>query len=408
MPGSHNSSAPSKTDWLPDMSSNRQGLAIFYYGSFYPTSNGSHVRMTSMLDRLSSEFRDVTLYSYGNHPSCPWDARTEAAFRSRWPDVNLVIESHTAALRAFTRVKNLLVSLFPELASQVLRMGLPGSTPKFDVVKESSVCLIVNYAEGLAQLNGVDAGKCYVETHDVNFIKWSKLHLKSPVSLVPLRKMRGEIGALEASKGVISISPSETSLFKMMLRSAGVFYVPAWDVSKPGVDSGRRPAEFDLVFAASEFVMNVRGFISMLNDHGHWLAKYKIAVCGRVCEDPTLIDAVAKFQNIALLGFVDRVEDVYARSKAALAPVDGTGMKIKVASALAAGLPVFASAHCLEGLAAGYQGAVFEINQGVIEEILTDATKLQRASSAALQYDALLKTSGELRPLLETLHSILQ
>ncbi len=284
-------------------------------------------------------------------------------------------------------------------------MGLPGATPRFDAIKASAACLIVNYAEGLAQLNGVDADRCYIETHDVNFIKWAKLHQKSPISMVPLRKMRGEIGALDAAKGVISISPSETALFKMMLRSPDVFYVPSWELSKSAGNTVQQPAEFDLVFAASEYVMNVRGFVSMLRDHGQWLEKYKIAVCGRVCEDPALKGAVAKFPNVTLLGFVDRVEDVYARSKAALAPVDGTGMKIKVVSALAAGLPVFASAHCLEGLAAGYQGAVFEIEESVVSDVLTDETKLQRAKSAALHYDALLKTSGDLLPLLEALRS---
>jgi glycosyltransferase involved in cell wall biosynthesis len=194
----------------------------------------------------------------------------------------------------------------------------------------------------------------------------------------------------------------------MMLGSPNISYVPSWDAPSPVSVSSEQPADFDLVFAGSEYVMNVRGLVNLLRTHGRWLSKYRIAVCGRVCDDPALIEAAAPFSNVTLLGFVDRVEDVYSRSKAALAPVDGTGMKIKVATALAAGLPVFASAQCLEGLAAGFEDAVFEIDETQVSEILGDISKLRAAKKAALRYDTLLKTSGNLLPFLATLRSSFQ
>ena len=64
-------------------------LVVFYYGSFLPPANGSHVRITSMLDRLAQEFSNITLYSYDNHPECPWTPAAEAAFRQRWPGVEV-------------------------------------------------------------------------------------------------------------------------------------------------------------------------------------------------------------------------------------------------------------------------------------------------------------------------------
>jgi glycosyltransferase involved in cell wall biosynthesis len=381
-------------------------LVIFYYGTFIPSANGSHFRITSMLDRLSPEFTNLTLYSYENHPNCPWTSSSEEAFRKRWPGVELVIERHTKTLRYITRAKNLLASLFPAAASRFLRISLANATPKLEALRNSSNFFIVSYAEGLAQLNGVDPSRCFIETHDVNFVKWAKLHHKSPVSLVPLRKLRGEMAVLETARGVISISPTETSFFKMMLKSPTVAYVPSWDPPKTERENDHQGYDFEFVFAGSEYIMNVRGLVSLLEEHGKWLANYRIAVCGKVCGDPAVIAAAAPFPNVKLLGFVDRVEDIYARSKAALAPVDGTGLKIKVASALAAGLPVFASAHCLEGLPAGYEGAVFEIGEAQAIEVLKDSARLQKAKSAASRYDAHLKASGDLPQLLAALHSL--
>jgi glycosyltransferase involved in cell wall biosynthesis len=380
-------------------------LVIFYYGTFVPSANGSHFRITSMLDRLAPEFSNITVYSYENHPNCPWTPASEAAFRERWPGIELVIERFSSVLHFVTRVKNLLVSLFPSAAQQILSRSVPGATPKLRALQDESNCFIVSYAEGLAQLNGIDSSRCFVETHDVNFLKWSKLHHKSPISLVPLRKLRGELGVLEAVHYAISISPAETSFFKMMLNTPMVAYVPSWEPPRSQADGDQGPYEFDFVFAGSEYVMNVRGLVSLLKDHGQWLSNYRIAVCGKVCDDPAVIAAVAPFSNVKLLGFVDSVEDIYARSKAALAPVDGTGLKIKVASALAAGLPVFASEHCLEGLPEGHEGAVFEINEARAREILENDNRLKAAKSAASRYDARLKEAGDLPQLLTSLHS---
>jgi glycosyltransferase involved in cell wall biosynthesis len=193
-----------------------------------------------------------------------------------------------------------------------------------------------------------------------------------------------------------------------MLGSTNVSYVPSWDLPTTVSVNFEQPTDFDLVFAGSEYVMNVRGLVELLRTHGGWLSRFRIAVCGRVCDDPAVIEAAAPFDNVTLLGFVDRVEDIYLRSKAALAPVDGTGMKIKVATALAVGLPVFASAQCLEGLTAGYEEAVFEIGETKVSEILGDMTKLRKARMAALRYDTLLKNSGGLPPFLAVLRSSFQ
>ena len=96
---------------------------------------------------------------------------------------------------------------------------------------------------------------------------------------------------------------------------------------------------------------------------------------GRVGENTSVRAFAQDRPHIDLLGFVDDLSAIYAASKAAISPVDGTGLKIKAVEALGHGRPVFASRHSMEGLAPGYDRCVFPIERSLIERILWDDFK---------------------------------
>jgi glycosyltransferase involved in cell wall biosynthesis len=123
---------------------------------------------------------------------------------------------------------------------------------------------------------------------------------------------------------------------------------------------------------------------------------FRIAVVGRVCENSSIREFKQGRPYINLLGFVEDLSAVYASSKAAISPVDGTGLKIKVVEALSHRRPVFASRHSMEGLAAGYGGCVFPIERAYIERVLFDDAALEKAQTAALAYSESLGTAGDL------------
>ncbi len=103
---------------------NRTKVTVYFYGAFTPESDGCHARVCSLVDRLSETYKDVAVYSYDNHPDFPWRPANIKAFRSRWPGVELVLEPYTAKLKTLTRVKNLLVSVFPNSADRLLRLSV--------------------------------------------------------------------------------------------------------------------------------------------------------------------------------------------------------------------------------------------------------------------------------------------
>ena len=76
--------------------------------------------------------------------------------------------------------------------------------------------------------------------------------------------------------------------------------------------------------------------------------------------------------NVRLLGYVDDISDLYSRCRVAISPIDGTGLKIKVIEALAAGKPVFGSRHTIAGLPLGYQHCVFPVESISTSNLLRD------------------------------------
>ena len=69
--------------------------------------------------------------------------------------------------------------------------------------------------------------------------------------------------------------------------------------------------------------------------------------------DRRLIDAVNSARNIELTGFIQDLEPVYRESRIAIAPLFfGSGMKVKVLSSLARGIPTVTTPVGVEGIAA--------------------------------------------------------
>ena len=178
----------------------RNKVSVYAYGAFIPESDGSHARVCSLLDRLNDTISDIAVYSYDNHPDFPWKPANVQAFRARWPHVELVLESYTAKLKMLTRLKNLLISVFPDAADRLLQLSVRGWSPGFTKLMDESLAVFVNYTHGLNQLNGVEPKRCLVDTHDVNFAKWAKITDSSSVSTTALRKLRGEIAALQTDR----------------------------------------------------------------------------------------------------------------------------------------------------------------------------------------------------------------
>ena len=390
------------------MATDSRCVTLFFLGAFIPQIDGAHMRATSLLDRLAAEFPNVVVYAFENHDEYSWDAERQLQFKRRWPTVELVLEPRSHLLVRAAGFKRLALSLFPRQARRILGLAIPKATPRFDALKARTAAWVVNYQAGLSQLNGVDPDVCFVETHDLTFIKAAKLSHRSPVSLPALLQLRAEVGALEVARGLFAISPAEAAFFKMVLSAPSVFYVSSWiSPIEEALSSAAAPADYDLIFVGSAYAMNARGLCALYEQSGGWLSRFTLAVCGRVCENPEVIALAKRHPTIHLLGYVDDVDPVYARCKAALSPVDGTGLKMKITAALAAGRPVFASAQSMDGLPGDFEAAIFKLEEAVMTSVLTDPVRLAAAQAAAKRYDRVRLEAGETAQAIEAIWTVI-
>ena len=381
------------------MVSQRCDVIVYFDGTFMQRVNGAHARAETLLRFLTEHFDNVVLYSFHDHPTCPWTDAHIAAFAADHPDVRLVLERRSRALLLVTRLKTMMMAIEPRLARRMTALTLPGATPAYAALlrEHPAAPLIANYAEGLVQLNGIDGRPVFVETHDLAFISYRYQRHMAASALRPVLKLRIEVALLDLARAVIAISDMEASIFRMLLDHADVLCIPDFNRRGPPAvaESTDDAADFDLVFVGSDNILNVEGLVKFLDDHGSWLASRRLAICGKVCDQAPVIHAAQRVPGAVLLGFVDDMSAIYRRSKAAVSPVVGTGLKIKIVDALSHGKPVFASPSSLAGLPAGYDGCVFPIERQAMHRIFDDAACRRDAERRSRSYLATFSRTGD-------------
>jgi hypothetical protein len=370
-------------------------VVIFYPCSILPEMDGAQSRVGEMLDRLSAELHSIAFYSFDDDPQHPWTSDKRAMFAERWPGVDLVTEPQGKSVKWLSYVKKVLLGLFPLKARRILSLRVKSGTPALARLSEATCVFVVNYQKGLCELNGIDPAICFVETHDLHFLKTAKVHSRSPFSASLLLKLRAELGSYATVRAVFAISPGETTFFRMLLPDTPTYFISAWTSPTPRLPAPQAAADFDFVFVGSAYQMNARGLCALYETDGSWLSRYRVAICGKVCDDPAVKSLAAKWGTISLLGYVDDLNDVFRRSRAALSPVSGTGVKMKILAAVRAGLPVFASRNSMEGLAPGYDGAVMEIEEEACRRMLVDTAAYDSACRAAVAYGMAYSRAGE-------------
>ena len=166
--------------------------------------------------------------------------------------------------------------------------------------------------------------------------------------------------------------------------------IPAAAVATANVER-----DVDLLFMAADNYFNLTGLTAWLTQNRAWLQGRRIAVSGLICDNPALQTLARDWPDIALLGFVEDLSTVYARSRVALAPVEGTGLKIKVVEALEHGTPVLGSQHALAALPSGYEECVLPLSRENVERLLDEPGALHRAELAAARYMAEFRSAGD-------------
>jgi glycosyltransferase involved in cell wall biosynthesis len=164
--------------------------------------------------------------------------------------------------------------------------------------------------------------------------------------------------ALDRADAVIAIKQSEAVALKA-LTPRTVFSLPYWDdralercedLAKLGVYDHDRP--FRMGFLGAHNSVNIVNFQRFLSIFARYVLLYnlpvEVIIAGNVCE------AIAEDHPFARkLGFLDDTAEFYKTIDAVVIPLEfSTGIKIKVAEALARNVPVLATRDAFDGFRA--------------------------------------------------------
>lgn len=361
-------------------------VIVYYHGTFVNRQNGAHARVAELLRHLQASDYRVIVYSYHDHRACPWKEADVARFAKDFEGIELVLDRRSGWFHRLTFLKLRLIALLPQLAGRLLALRLPSATPHYDALLRQypDAALVVNYADGLVELNGVRGRAAIVETHDLKFVNAAKSLGRRLTSLKTMLSARAEMELLDRADTLIAIAPPEAAIFRLFYASKPVLLIPAYALA-PAIVRAER-LRYDLLFVGSENVLNVDGLIGFIAAHRDWLATRSLAVVGRVCFDERVCAAASDLAGVTLCGYVDDLDAFMAACKLLIAPVDGTGLKIKVLEALAVGKPVFASDSALAGLPPGYEACAFPIDEAAMQRLLQDDAQRERAQEAAIAY----------------------
>lgn len=155
-----------------------------------------------------------------------------------------------------------------------------------------------------------------------------------------------EIAAIDKFDKALFISSDEMTFFSNFMKNVESHYLP--HCLSPNI-SDKIEKDVDILFLGSDNSHNVSGISWFLKDIYPKIEKnnYKIIIAGKIT---TKIDK-AKYPKIEFIGYVEKIDQLYNRTKLAISPLNsGTGIKIKIVEALGYGIPVVCTSRSLFGL----------------------------------------------------------
>jgi len=349
-------------------------------------SDGCHIRLLDMIKFLDDAGFRVIFYSNPSQAHWTWTPKYISEFQKQFPRINLIIEPTNFLSRAMRLIKNIVASYLPFLTRSVVRIGIPFITPAWSHLKsaESSAIFIVNYADGITQLNGVDTERTCVDTHDLGFRSYALNSGQRIWSHRVRRRLTKELSLLDCVRLTLTISPVERIFLKQALADRTILYVP------PALTLSPRKKEFqdssesliaDLLFLGSGNHKNTYYINDFLSKFVNWDANLTIAIAGDVSRK--LSPLYLSHSHIKVLGYVDDIDMLYSQVRAAVCPVEGTGVNIKILEALAYGKPVFAAPAAIEALSPNSSECVFSLSQESVKHVLDNDDLYLVAGNAA-------------------------
>ena len=364
----------------------------------YPPQAGGRIKSWKLVEHLSRR--------YALTVACPLkrdDARHVDAMRARAPLADFVAEPQDVprSARALAR------SYVAGVPLNVLRARSPTLARRIAAIAPRHALIVSDHYEVFQYIPATYTGPVVLHAHNAYFMMWQRYAetaaspaLRLAAWLEARRVKHYELAACARATRVIAAPNDVATLTAQGADPAmfGVTYHLGDDAAcdRPPLD--RATTELALLYVGTlTWEPNVDGLSWFLD--AVWpllVARHptlRLRIAGRG-DDPRLRAVAARDPRVELLGFVDDLEPLFARSRVLVAPIRvGAGIKVKVLTGLARGIPTVTTTMGAEGveLVSGRHLALADTpaeQVAAIDALLTDEatwTRLSREGRAHVE-----------------------
>lgn len=330
---------------------NRRAL-VFFPHNFHPVRTGAHRRCLSVLQGLQALGYQVELVSSDLFSDQPWSEASLQAIESDYA-IKVRLYRGTTADQQFIQQA--------QAAGWLWEAHVPPSLRSFFEGVYQSLqpeVVVINYAfwADLVTDPVFAPALRLIEMHDLATLSLARSQVANhflpqpPFTMAKtdprflqedffenlnLAALPEEYARYDRFDSVVAISPTEAELVQQRVHHAGVHYLP---VALPVEDLDNTHTGAPLLVISNNY-FNIQGYLFFSKEILPRLRKeipdFTVDVVGNVC------DRLEAVPGMNRLGYVEDLRSAYRTARFALCPLlCGTGQQVKVAEAMAYGLPV--------------------------------------------------------------------
>lgn len=296
----------------------------------FPTNAGNRKRIRDLLNEFSTNEIQIDIIYYHRHGS---DEKDIKLFAEIYDNIIIVREKKLSRRRLSRKIRSIVFKVFKKTINYRIDDWC-GNDLIMEVERRKSIGYDLVWIEYIMLSRVFDyfdnTVTKIIDTHD-SFTNRSKLFINKNVEPeFYYCNLNNERKGLERADIVVSVSDKESAFFKSIISSKTKVvtignFMPIY--------RQQLTSQSSILFVGSNNRMNITGinrFIhQILPEVKREVVNVKLYICGSVC------DSLPDSNDYIKLGFVENIDDVYAKARVVICPtVGGTGQHVKCLEAL--------------------------------------------------------------------------
>ena len=300
----------------------KTSILLVYPHNFYNRDSGVNQRFYKIVKTLSKFNVEIDLIAV------TMDLKDWLDFEKQNEDEGNIIRKHYLVKPDTNMSKHKLFNLYSDI--DINELGI-------DRTEYDAIFMCYCYGYSILKHFKSKYNVCFVE----DLLSINMAHQINKLNDFPLFLL-DEIYRMSFFDAFVYVSYDELTFFSHIFKQKS-YFLPHTEEKKYLVNNNKTGK---ILFLGHWNSSNIEGYKWLIDEVIKYLDKnIIISVAGKICE------CIEDNPNIEKLGFVDDLDNLYAKTKIVICPLlSGTGMKIKVMEAMSHGIPIVSTSFGLDGI----------------------------------------------------------